>query len=87
VILANGKRLNTRQIASFIRFVGDIALAASILGISMQDAADAVTRKVRRRRGISASNLATAKRVICTVNKMAKDLNCKPTTRRRTSCR
>ena len=87
VVLNSGKSMSVRDIASFIRFVGDIALAASILGISMQDAADAVTRKRRRRRGISAANLATAKRVICQVNRMAKDLNCKPTTRRRTSCR
>lgn len=87
VVLATGKSMGVRQIASFIRFVGDIALAASILGISMQDAADVLTRKRRRRRGISGAQLANAKRVICTVNKMAKDLNCKPTARRRTSCR
>lgn len=87
VVLASGKSMGTRQIASFIRFVGDIALAASILGISMQDAADVLTRKRRRRRGISGAQLANAKRVICTVNRMAKDLNCKPTAGRRTACR
>lgn len=86
VVLASGKTMTARNIASFIRFVGDIALAASILGISLQDAADVMTRKTRRRRGITGPQLATAKRVICTVNKMAKELNCKPTARR-TSCR
>lgn len=86
VVLATGKSMSAREIGSFIRFVGDIALAASILGISMQDAADVVTRKRRRRRGISGPQLASAKRVICTINRMSKELNCKPTTRR-TSCR
>lgn len=86
VVLATGKSMSAREIGSFIRFVGDIALAASILGISMQDAADVVTRKRRRRRGITGPQLASAKRVICTINRMSKELNCKPTTRR-TSCR
>jgi len=86
VVLASGKVMTVRDIASFVRFVGDIALAASILGISAQDAADALTRKRPRRRGISGPQLASAKRVICTINRMSKELNCKPTTRRRT-CR
>ena len=87
VVLATGRRLSRRNIASFIRFLGDITLAATILGISVQDAADVVTTKTRRRRGITGPQLASAKRVICTINKMSKELNCKPTTRRRTSCR
>lgn len=87
VVLASGRRFSRKQIGTFIRTVGDIATAAAILGISLQDAADVVTSKTRRRRGISAAQLASAKRVACTISRMARDLNVKPATRRRTSCR
>lgn len=87
VVLNTGKVMTVRDIARFVRFVGDIALAATILGISAQDAADALTRKRRARRGISGPQLASAKRVICTINRMSKELNCKPTTPRRRTCR
>lgn len=87
VVLGSGRRFSRRQIGTFIRTVGDIATAAAILGISLQDAADVVTSKTRRRRGISAAQLANAKRVACTISRMARDLNVKPATRRRTSCR
>lgn len=87
VVLASGRRFSRKQIGTFIRTVGDIATAAAILGITLQDAADVVMTKTRRRRGITAAQLANAKRVSCTISRMARDLGVKPAAARRTRCR
>lgn len=87
VTLANGRYFSKRDIGRFIRTVGDIATAAAILNITLQDAAEAVTAPARRRKGITHAQLRNAKRVACTISRMARDLNVKPAARRRTSCR
>lgn len=90
VITPTGQSVSRRKAAAYIKRFGFEAGAVA-LGITAIEAAqllldDASTP--RRRKGISYAQLRNAKRVACTISRMARDLNVKPApARRRTSCR
>lgn len=81
-----------RQVVAFAKKFG-IQLAATMFGISLFEAADMVARPPkRRRRGITAAQLANARRVNCKIQSMAKTLGMtcsgrKAPARRAASCR
>lgn len=92
-IVKNGRRVATRRkAAAFIRKYG-FEISASAFGLSMQQLAKVVLddqMTPRRRKGLTYRQIASAKRVMRTVDSMSKALNCKTTRtpiRRRTSCR
>lgn len=89
VVLPTGRVVSRKNAVKLAKQVG-IATAATVLGISAVDVAQMVLDESstrRRRRGITARDLQNARRVACTVSRMARDLNVKPAVRRRTSCR
>jgi hypothetical protein len=88
IVLPTGTKFSARKAASLIRRVG-LEAAAAALGVGVVQVAEILltTQHTRRRRGISYAQLRNAKRVSCTIARMARDLNVKPATRRRTSCR
>lgn len=90
VVLGNGRIISRKKAVLLAKQIG-LGAAATFLGISAVELAEMVldeTTTRRRRRGITARDLANAKRVNCKVANMAKTLGCKPTTRRRApTCR
>lgn len=90
IVLPSGQTFTRRSAANLIRRVGFEA-AAVALGIGIVEAAellltDSQTR--RRRRGITGAQLATTKRTICTLKRMAADVGIKSApVRRRRTCR
>jgi len=96
IVLASGQRFSRKSAAALIRKVG-LEAAAVALGIGVVEAAEILLAdsqaqaRRRRGRGITAAQLRNAKRVNCTVKRMAADLGCgvraTPTRRRKTSCR
>ena len=88
VTLPSGQRYTTKRAAQLIRSVG-LQAAAAALGIGIVEVAEVLlqSQKPRRRRGISYAQLRNAKRVACTVSRMARDLGVKPATRSRGTCR
>lgn len=88
VVLPSGKTVTRRKAAQLIKRVG-LEAGALALGIGVVEAAQLLLddqASPRRRRGITGAQLANARRVVCTINRMHKSLGCS-TTRRRTSCR
>jgi len=82
-----------RKILRLVRAVG-IQTAATLLGLELSTVAEVVANPPkRRRRGITAAQLANAKRVNRAVIRMANELQCgcaprrRTTTRRKTTCR
>jgi hypothetical protein len=88
VVLPSGQKFSAKKAASLIRRVG-LEAAAAALGIGLVQVAEVLltTQPTRRRRGISYAQLRNAKRVACTVSRMARDLQVKPAPTRRRSCR
>jgi len=87
-VIVNGRRISRKNAAAFIRKAG-MDVGAQGLGISLQQAAMVVLQqsaRPRRRRGISGAQITQAKRVINTINSMAKQLGCS-TPRRRAPAR
>lgn len=93
-VVVNGRRISRKNAAAFIRKAG-MDVGATGLGLSLQQAAMVVLQqsaRPRRRKGISGAQITQAKRVINTINSMAKSLGaCSPARRRaparKTSCR
>lgn len=92
-VIVNGRRISRKNAAAFIRKAG-MDVGAQGLGISLQQAAMVVLQqsaRPRRRKGISGAQITQAKRVINTINSMAKSLGCSTPRRRaparKTSCR
>lgn len=92
-VIVNGRRVSRRNAASFIRKAG-MEVGARGLGLTLQQAAMVVLQqstRPRRRRGISGAQITQAKRVINTINSMAKSLGCSTTrrapARRKPTCR
>jgi len=80
-----------RKAITFAKSFG-IQLAATVFGISLLEMAEIVAKPPRRRRrGITAAQLANARRVNCKVQSMAKSLGMSCTgrapVRRKTTCR
>ena len=81
-----------RKAVAFAKSFG-IQIAATVFGISLLEMADLVARPPkRRRRGITAAQLANARRVNCKIQSMAKTLgmSCtgrKAPVRRKSTCR
>jgi len=88
IVLPSGQKYSAKRAASLIRSVG-LQAAAAALGIGIIEVAELLLSqtKTRRRRGISYAQLRNAKRVACTVSRMARDLGVKPATRSRGTCR
>lgn len=88
IVLPSGQKYSAKKAASLIRSVG-LQAAAAALGIGIVEVAELLLsqQRTRRRRGISYAQLRNAKRVACTVSRMARDLNVKPATRSRGTCR
>lgn len=92
-VIVNGRRISRKNAAAFIRKAG-MDVGAQGLGLSLQQAAMVVLQqssRPRRRKGISGAQITQAKRVINTINSMAKQLGCSTPRRRaparKTSCR
>lgn len=92
IVLASGQRFSRKNAAALIRKHG-LEVGAVALGIGAIEAAEilladteAQSRR-RRGRGITAAQLRNAKRVNCTVKRMAHDLGVKPAAPRRRTCR
>jgi len=92
-VIVNGRRISRKNAAAFIRKAG-MDVGAQGLGLSLQQAAMVVLQqsaRPRRRKGISGAQITQAKRVINTINSMAKSLGCATPRRRaparKTSCR
>lgn len=91
IILPSGQRFSRKRAAAVVRRFG-FDVAATVLGIGVIEAAellltDAQTAARRRRRGVTFNQVQNAKRTVCMINKLQKDLNCKPTVRRARTCR
>jgi len=88
IVLPSGQKYSAKRAASLIRSVG-LQAAAAALGIGIVEVAELLLsqQRPRRRRGISYAQLRNAKRVACTVSRMARDLGVKPATRSRGTCR
>lgn len=90
IVLGSGQSFSRKKAASLIRRVG-LEAATVALGITIVEAAEILLTEAtgrRRRRGITAAQLANAKRVNCTVARMARQLGVKAApVRRRTACR
>ena len=91
ITLASGQKFSARRAAQLIKRVGFQAAAAA-LGVGIAELAelllqDAQTASRRRRKGITYAQLRNAKRVSCTISRMARDLGVKPAPARRGSCR
>lgn len=94
IVLPSGQSFSRKKAAALIKRVGFEA-AAIALGITVFEAAEillAETTGRRRRRGITGAQLASAKRVNCTIKRMAADLGCgikatPPRRRRAAACR
>lgn len=90
IVLASGQTFSRAKAAALIRRVG-FEVATVALGISLLEAAEILltqSRAGRRRRGISGAQIANAKRTMCTISRMARDLGIKPApVRRKTACR
>ena len=88
IVLPSGQKYSAKRAASLIKSVG-LQAAAAALGIGIIEVAELLLSqsRPRRRRGISYAQLRNAKRVACTVSRMARDLGVKPATRSRGTCR
>lgn len=87
--LVGGRRISRKSAVKLAKEVG-IGTAAATLGIGAVELAQAILDESttrRRRRGITARDLANARRVACKVSRMARDLNVKPAARRTGVCR
>lgn len=89
IVLGSGQKFSRKKAAALIRKVG-FEVAATALGISLYEAAELLLTdtKTRRRRGITAAQVANARRTSCMVARLARDLGVKPAPARRArSCR
>lgn len=91
IVLPSGQKYSAKRAASLIKSVG-LQAAAAALGVGVVEVAEILLSQTgpgarRRRRGISYAQLRNAKRVACTISRMARDLNVKPATRSRGTCR
>ena len=88
IVLPSGQKYSAKKAAQLIRQVG-LQAAAAALGIGIVEVAELLltTQRTRRRRGITYAQLRNAKRVSCTISRMARDLGVKPAPARRGSCR
>lgn len=85
-----GRKVTRKNAANLVKRVG-LEVGALALGITAIEAAELLlqdSQTKRRRKGITGAQLATAKRVNCTVKRMAADLGVKAApVRRRAACR
>jgi hypothetical protein len=90
VVAPSGRKFSRKQAVALLKRAGDIATGAALMGISSQDAAEMILQTPpRRRRGITAAQVANARRTTRMVKKLATDLGCCRTTpvRRKSPCR